>query len=131
VSEVPEIEIDSDPVGLHRVLMNLLSNARKAVNETPEPSVTLDVRCNADRIAITVSDNGCGMTATQLDKLFVPFSGSFPEGTGLGMSLVYKFTEAMGWRVRVESELGVGTSVEISGPLGGKELVVASEDVQA
>ncbi|HJW73474.1 MAG TPA: ATP-binding protein [Geothrix sp.] len=131
VSEVPEIEIDSDPVGLHRVLMNLLSNARKAVNETPEPSVTLDVRCSADRVAITVSDNGCGMTATQLDQLFVPFSGSFQEGTGLGMSLVYKFTEAMGWRVRVESELGVGTAVEISGPLGRNELVVASEDVQA
>jgi signal transduction histidine kinase len=64
-------------------------------------------------IRLTVSDNGCGMTEEQLDRLFVPFAGSFEEGSGLGMSLVYKFIEAMGWQIKVESAPGQGTQVQI------------------
>jgi signal transduction histidine kinase len=53
------------------------------------------------------------MNEEQLDRLFVPFAGSFEEGTGLGMSLVYKFIEAMGWQIEVESAPGRGTRVQI------------------
>lgn len=109
----PEAWLRSDPVGLHRSLMNLLSNARKAVKGTPEPRVRLAARVGSGQIRLTVEDNGCGMTPEQLERLFVPFAGSFEEGSGLGMSLVYKFTEAMGWRIEVQSRPGEGTSVHI------------------
>jgi two-component system sensor histidine kinase PilS (NtrC family) len=130
VGEVPDVEIESDPIGLHRVLMNLLSNARKAVQGIDAPSVNLDLRFGGGQLHILVSDNGCGMSKAQLDQLFVPFAGSFTEGTGLGMSLVYKFTEAMGWRIKVESEPGRGTSVEISGHVG-PEQQLAPKAIQA
>jgi two-component system, NtrC family, sensor histidine kinase PilS len=110
---VPPVHLLSDPTGLHRALMNLLSNARKAIKDVPIPSVRLACLVTGDAIRLTVSDNGCGMTKEQLDRLFVPFAGSFEEGSGLGMSLVYKFIEAMGWQIEVESAPGQGTRVQI------------------
>jgi signal transduction histidine kinase len=61
------------------------------------------------------------MTAEQLDRLFVPFAGSFEEGSGLGMSLVYKFIEAMGWRIEVDSAPGRGTRVQLLLPPSREE----------
>ncbi len=103
----------ADPVGVHRMLMNLLSNARKAVEGVPQPQVRLSSSVSGGQVQLVVEDNGCGMAPDQLDHLFVPFSGSFEEGSGLGMSLVYKFTEAMGWHIEVESTPGAGTRVRI------------------
>jgi signal transduction histidine kinase len=97
--------------------MNLLSNARKAIKNVPEPSVRMACTVTDGMICLTVSDNGCGMTNEQLDRLFVPFAGSFEEGSGLGMSLVYKFIEAMGWQIKVESSPGQGTRVQIFLPI--------------
>ena len=111
---VPPVYLLSDSTGLHRALMNLLSNARKAVKDVPTPSVRLACFVTDGTICLTVSDNGCGMTEEQLDRLFVPFAGSFEEGSGLGMSLVYKFIEAMGWQIEVNSAPGQGTRVQIS-----------------
>ena len=110
---VPPVFLRSDSSGLHRALMNLLSNARKAIKNVPTPSVRLACLVADGTIRLTVSDNGCGMTDEQLHKLFVPFAGSFEEGSGLGMSLVYKFIEAMGWQIKVESAQGEGTQVQI------------------
>ncbi|WP_306589417.1 nitrogen regulation protein NR(II) [Geothrix sp. 21YS21S-4] len=112
----PKAFLWADPLGLHRVLMNLLSNARKAVQGRKEPQVSLTASLREGALRITVADNGCGMTREQLDRLFVPFAGSFEEGSGLGMSLVYKFTEAMGWRIAVDSRPEKGTRVQIIMP---------------
>lgn len=127
---LPDVEVRADPVGLHRLLMNLLSNARKAVENRPQPEVTLSAHRTLRGVCLQVRDNGCGMTPEQLDHLFVPFVGSFKEGTGLGMSLVYKFTEAMGWVVRVESEPDRGTIVEVEISLDEGLPKVALEEVQ-
>jgi two-component system sensor histidine kinase PilS (NtrC family) len=117
VDPVPPVFLLSDSSGLHRALMNLLSNARKAMKNVPEPFVRLACLVTDGMICLTVSDNGCGMTKEQLDRLFVPFAGSFEEGSGLGMSLVYKFIEAMGWQIKVESSPGQGTRVQIFLPI--------------
>jgi len=84
-----------------------------------------------DLIRISVSDNGCGMNQEQLDRLFVPFAGSFEEGSGLGMSLVYKFIEAMGWRIEVESRPREGTLVQILLPLHRDEEPMAPRPDQS
>lgn len=127
----PKIFLRSDAVGLHRMLMNLLSNARKAVKGIPAPRVSLSATHAEGQIQLTVEDNGCGMGPDQLDRLFVPFAGSFEEGSGLGMSLVYKFTEAMGWRIEVQSRLGEGTRVQIFLPEAGPEDALAAHGDQA
>ncbi|GLH72243.1 PAS domain-containing sensor histidine kinase [Geothrix limicola] len=128
---VPPVWIQADPTGLHRALMNLLSNARKAVKHVPAPSVRLACLVSEASIRLTVSDNGCGMTPEQLDRLFVPFAGSFEEGSGLGMSLVYKFIEAMGWQIEVESSPGQGTLVQIFLPVQRNEEAMAPQADQS
>jgi two-component system sensor histidine kinase PilS (NtrC family) len=110
---VPPVYLLSNSTGLHRALMNLLSNARKAVKGMPSPLVRVTCQAADGTICLAVTDNGCGMTETQLDRLFVPFAGSFEEGSGLGMSLVYKFIEAMGWQIDVKSQVGQGTRIQI------------------
>lgn len=128
---VPTVSLRSDPTGLHRALMNLLSNARKAVKDRPDPTVRLSCHVSETSLCLTISDNGCGMASDQLDRLFVPFAGSFEEGSGLGMSLVYKFIEAMDWRIEVESTLGLGTQIRILLPLHQEEESMASAPDQA
>jgi two-component system sensor histidine kinase PilS (NtrC family) len=128
---VPPVSFRSDPTGLHRSLMNLLSNARKAVKGMPAPVVRLVCTLTGDSVRLTVADNGCGMTQEQLDRLFVPFAGSFEEGSGLGMSLVYKFIEAMGWRIEVDTTPGQGTRVDIFLPVHQEELAMAPDPVQS
>ncbi|HEY3399298.1 MAG TPA: ATP-binding protein [Geothrix sp.] len=131
MEECPSVFLRADSVGLHRVLMNLLSNARKAVKGAQAPQVSLLASASGGRIQLAVEDNGCGMSLEQLDRLFVPFSGSFEEGSGLGMSLVYKFTEAMGWRIEVQSHLGGGTRVQIFLPECPQEEGLARQDDRA
>jgi two-component system sensor histidine kinase PilS (NtrC family) len=128
---VPPVNLNSDPTGLHRSLMNLLSNARKAVKGIPAPAVRLMCTVIGDSLCLTVADNGCGMTPEQLDRLFVPFAGSFEEGSGLGMSLVYKFIEAMGWRIEVATTPGQGTRVDIFLPLQTEDMAMAPGPVQS
>jgi two-component system sensor histidine kinase PilS (NtrC family) len=130
VGPVPPLSFKAEATGLHRTLMNLLSNARKAVRQTPAPSVRLGCQATESLLQITVTDNGCGMDAEQLDRLFVPFAGSFEEGSGLGMSLVYKFIQAMGWQIEVESSAGSGTSVRIFIPRHPEDAALAPSTEQ-
>lgn len=116
-ASAPDVAFHADPLEVHRILMNLLSNARKAVRNTPAPQVRLEARCEGDLVRIRVEDNGCGMDQVQLDRLFVPFAGTFEEGTGLGMSLVYKLTQEMGWGLEVQSLPGKGTTVQLTLPV--------------
>ncbi len=127
---IPPVHILSDPTGLHRALMNLLSNARKAVKDVSTPSVRLVCLVSGTSIRLSINDNGCGMTMEQMDRLFVPFAGSFEEGSGLGMSLVYKFIEAMGWQIDVKSTPAQGTCVNISLPSCSEEEAMAFRTVQ-
>jgi len=131
LAPVASIWINADPTGIHRALMNLLSNARKAVKDVPKPSVSLTCAATETTVTLAVIDNGCGMTPEQLDRLFVPFAGSFEEGSGLGMSLVYKFIEAMEWQIVVESQPGLGTTVQIALPRHLGEATMASQPDQA
>lgn len=117
LAPVPDLLFRADPLGVHRILMNLLSNARKAVRDTSSPQVRLEARQEGHQAWILVRDNGCGMGPEQMDRLFVPFSGSFEEGTGLGMSLVYKLTQELGWQLEVESRPRAGTTVRLGLPV--------------
>lgn len=117
VEPAPDVAFEGEPHAIHRIFMNLLSNARKAVAGCPEPAVWIRFRILDGRIGVVVADNGCGMDQAQLDRIFEPFAGSFQEGSGLGMSLVFKWAEEMGWGLDVRSQPGGGTEVELVVPL--------------
>jgi PAS domain S-box-containing protein len=109
----------ADPIRLRQILVNVLSNAVKYNRAGGE--VRVGSRLRGDRIAITIEDDGPGMTAEQVAHLFEPFNrlgadAQGIEGTGIGLVIVKALTEAMDGTVRVLSEPGRGTSVVLDLP---------------
>lgn len=118
VETPPGTWILGDPICVHQVFTNLLSNARKALEGIAKPAIQIRFPRTGKALGVTVEDNGCGMAPEQLRNVFLPFSSSFREGTGLGMSLVFQFVQRMGWDIRIDSQEGSGTLVHLTLPLG-------------
>ncbi len=112
VGEVGSVEVDGPK--LEQVLNNLISNAIKFCSE----GATVAVRFTREGgfVAIYVRDNGPGIPAEDLDRLFLPFerasvrSTAGEKGTGLGLAIVQKIVRSHGGEVTVESKVGVGTT---------------------
>jgi len=113
----PELWVQGDPVWVHQIFTNLLSNARKALAAAQDRTIRLGFDRRGRTVTVVVRDRGCGMAGERLRALFIPFASGFEEGNGLGMSLVYQFVKQMGWDIRVESALGQGTSVFLTLPV--------------
>ena len=116
--------IYADEGKFKQILYNLLSNAIKF---TPEGgSVTVDARRQGDMAEISVADTGIGISKEDQKKLFHPFMQADAStsreygGTGLGLSLVKKFTELHGGTVRIESEPGEGSTFAFTIPVAGR-----------
>jgi two-component system NtrC family sensor kinase len=114
-------EIDSDPAQLQQVFLNLLNNAMYAVKNKPHPEITITAKPEENFIAISISDNGCGIAPDQLKKIFVPFFTTKPvgKGTGLGLSTCYGIIENLGGRIEVNSVLDSGTTFSVYLPKSG------------
>jgi PAS domain S-box-containing protein len=98
-----------DPEQFRQVILNLLHNATQAMPQ----GGTIRVKVNEEkkRVVLKISDTGMGMSKATLDKLFTPFFTTKEHGTGLGLSTVKKIVEAHRGDIKVESELGKGTTV--------------------
>lgn len=104
------------PQDLGRVLLNLFNNAfyavnekKKQLNESFDPKVFVSTRKCNDKIEIMVRDNGNGIPAKIIEKIYQPFFTTKPtgEGTGLGLSLSYDIiTKAHGGEMKVETKEG-------------------------
>lgn len=103
---------------LEQVLINLLNNAIHALIGRPDPRITVAVEV-ADRVAIHVSDNGCGIPAEIQNKIFEPFFTTKPvgQGTGLGLSICYGIVKQHGGIMRVRSEVNKGSTFTVELPL--------------
>ena len=119
--DVGVVEIDPDRIA--QIAGNLLDNA---LRYTPEGgSVAVRLRSEAGIVRLEVADSGPGIDREDLphvfERLYVAqrYRPVRPEGSGLGLTIVKELTDAMGGRVRVDSEPGRGTSVvvEISAPV--------------
>ena len=83
-----ELMIEGDMVLIEQVLINLIINAIDAVKNQSNPKITLTVfQNNQHHTIIEVQDNGVGMSDELMDKIFVPFFTSKPNGSGIGLSL--------------------------------------------
>jgi len=109
-----------DPLRFRQVLENIVSNAVKY--SEPGSEIVISSSWGAEELAISVQDQGIGMTPVQVDKIFEKFyradiSDTEVNGLGLGMSIVKQIIEEHGGRIDVVSELGSGTAVTIFLPL--------------
>ncbi len=108
---------------LYQILGNLLSNA---INYSqPDSSIELALTHQGDNIRFQIKDQGMGIPREDLSRLFEPFHRAKNvkniPGTGLGLSIVKKAVELHGGTIRVESEVGVGTTFIVILPLGNRE----------
>jgi PAS domain S-box-containing protein len=152
-----------DPGNVENALLNLAINARDAMDG--QGSLTIEVgnavldadyeRSHPDvvrgqYVLIAVTDDGAGMTPEVMAKVFEPFFTTKPEGrgTGLGLSMVYGFVRQSGGHIKIDSEVGQGTTIKLYLPrslqseeplvdidampvVGGSEMVLVAEDDEA
>lgn len=104
------LTMTADPALIEQVLINLLKNAMEAVQERPDPEVTLRAAIDErGRTVIQVVDNGSGIVPEALDKIFIPFFTTKKEGSGIGLSLSREIMRQHGGTLSVVSEPNVRT----------------------
>lgn len=113
-----------DEMHFTNVLFNLLDNAVKYMREEVEPQLYISTQnSTAKELLITISDNGIGIRKEHLKKIFEKFyrvpTGNVHDvkGFGLGLAYVYKIVTGFGGHIKVESELGRGTTFYITLPI--------------
>jgi signal transduction histidine kinase len=129
---------EADPNQLESALLNLVLNARDAMPDGGKLLVKtsnqhLDTGFTAahsnlqpgDYIVLSVTDTGCGMPQSTINRAFDPFFTTKPigQGTGLGLSMIYGFSKQSGGHASIHSEVGKGTTVSLFLPRFSGELV--------
>jgi PAS domain S-box-containing protein len=135
-----------DAPQLENALLNLCINARDAMPDGGELTIAVANRVLdagaaqqldlpiGEYVCLSVQDTGTGMSADVMSKVFEPFFTTKPigQGTGLGLSMIYGFTRQSGGHVRIDSEVGIGTTMALylprfDGVLAQDEAVPATE----
>lgn len=108
------LEIYADREQMRLVLLNLLLNAIQASNKSGR--ILLSSKATSCGTLIKVSDNGCGITKENLQKIFNSYFTTKADGAGLGLALVKRIVEKHSGTIKVESDLLNGTTFEICIP---------------
>jgi len=129
-----ELSVETDPIKLKQILLNLASNAVKFTNEG---RITIGARGFSGGCSIWVEDTGEGIDHDDLPHLFDAFyqvedpTIKRREGTGLGLAIVRDLVQLLGARLRVESDRGAGSLFEIELPARFSQGFDASDPLDA
>jgi len=112
-TSLPNVRLDRE--AFHAALLNLVLNAAQAMPEGGQ-LVAQTKRLGRDTVALDLIDNGAGMDARTLARIFDAFYSTKSNGSGLGLPTTRKIVEAHGGRIRVQSAVGLGTQFTIELP---------------
>ncbi len=110
--------VEADPTALRQVFANLMRNSKEAEVAGKAMAITAQAEDKGNQIFVRLSDNGTGIPADKLPKIFIPFFTTKAEGTGLGLALVHRIVTDHGGAVSVTSNTA-GTTFMISLPRTG------------
>jgi signal transduction histidine kinase len=110
--------VDADEVQLKQVLINLVKNALEAMENSENPVLEISAKRILDDMVIEIRDNGPGIPPDMMEKIFVPFFSTKPEGSGIGLSLSRQIIRNHGGHMTVSSEAGSGTRFRLLLPVG-------------
>jgi two-component system, OmpR family, sensor histidine kinase BaeS len=113
---VEEISVHADPDRLTQIMLNLMSNALKAINDGGR--IVLRGDRKDDEIVISVIDNGKGIPAEELALIFERFYSASEGGLGIGLSIVKELVQAHGGCIEVKSKPGKGSEFIMHLPNG-------------
>lgn len=137
-----------DPTQAEVAFLNILINARDALEGRPAPSVSIETKnvtvedlgsmsydglMPGRYVSVAITDNGAGMPASIRNRVMDPFFTTKEEGkgSGLGLSMVYGFVKQSGGTARIYSEEGVGTTIRLYFPADDSQIFHARSNERA
>lgn len=116
IDDIPEFE--SDRGSLQQIFLNLFNNAFAAMEDGGHLEITVNRR-DQDAVCVTVADNGCGIPAEDIQRVFEPFFSTRGDqgGTGLGLSITYGLVKEIDGDIHVDSTVGKGTRFSVLLPM--------------
>ena len=121
-ANLPPVNVDREQ--FKRVIVNLVDNAAEAMQDSPVKRIWIATRPGAaDTVELTVADTGCGVTAEDKEKLFLPYFSTKGRGTGLGLAIANHILSEHNAHIRVEDNRPAGTRflIEIPAAVNGAE----------
>ncbi len=122
-SNLPPVQLDREL--FKQALLNLLLNAQNAMPAGGQ--IVLQTQPVANTVQLDVIDNGVGMNAETMGKIFRPFFSTRKDGSGLGLPTTRKIIEAHKGTISVQSEVGKGTRFKITLPAGPEPAVAGKK----
>jgi two-component system NtrC family sensor kinase len=128
--------VAADPAQIEQVVLNLLVNARQALEAMTagvgtgrtggrfrRPMIVIRTSVRGENVGFEITDNGPGISASELPRIWDPFwtTKEEGEGTGLGLSVVHGIVTGHGGTIDVETRVGAGTTFAISLPAFGRD----------
>lgn len=101
---------------LKQALLNFVINAFQAMEKVEKPILQIETHDQNDLVVLIIRDNGVGIKADNLHRIFEPFHTTKPQGTGLGLAVTHKILQAHDARVLVDSVEGEGTKFVVEFP---------------
>jgi C4-dicarboxylate-specific signal transduction histidine kinase len=123
-----ELIVLGNAIQLEQVFINLLTNARDALEEAPEKTIRIATASDGKEIRIAFADTGCGIATDIEQRIFDPFftTKEVGTGTGLGLSITYSIVKEHGGEITVSDEPGGGARFVITLPVSNEEPVEKS-----
>jgi two-component system sensor histidine kinase PilS (NtrC family) len=112
-----EVWFEADEGQIKQIVWNLATNGLRAMPDGGRLCLSASIEPGSDVVVISVRDEGIGIPADQVDRLFQPFHGSFARGSGLGLAIVHRIVTDYRGEVRVSSQPGAGTTVAVRFPV--------------
>ena len=110
----PDLTLEADTDLIEQVLINLILNAADAVKEVANPRILLSAYITANnKVVIKVADNGIGISADLMEKIFIPFFSTRKTGSGIGLSLCKQIMMLHKGNIKVQSVAGEGTAFSL------------------
>lgn len=107
----PDLFIEADLELIEQVIINLIQNALEAMEETPNPRLSIIAKKNeSDQVQVSLSDNGVGISDEVLERIFLPFYSTKANNSGIGLSLSQQIMMLHHARLEVSSGLRKGAT---------------------
>jgi two-component system sensor histidine kinase PilS (NtrC family) len=125
----------ADEAQIRQIVWNLATNGLRAMSDGG--TLTLSARHadpepdSPDMVILSVSDEGIGIDADELDGILQPFHGGFARGTGLGLSIVHRIVSDYGGQLLMSSARGKGTTVTVRLPAAERAAKATAESLKS
>lgn len=124
VSIPPDLPpVFADRIMIEQVVLNLVKNGIESMQQTPPEARALNLAARLDgegMVEVTVADRGCGMTDSQVERLYTPFFTTKAEGMGMGLNICRSIVEFHDGRLWVQPNPGGGSVFRFTLPVGTK-----------